>query len=592
MFGNILKSVKGKGIILILYMLFAGIVYAADDGGVPGYFLNQNAGARALGMGGAYVSLANDTSSIYWNSAGLNLLSQNEIYVMHNMLFEGARYEFLGVGFPSYGGINLGLGFIQLFSDGGEETDASNNIIGAFSDVHNAFMLAVGYELGDNIFIGQNIKYIQESLAGDSRSAVSVDIGLMYKMSDVFRAGLNIKDAFIIPLQGSGLEIPVSVTAGLSYGFFNKVLIVSADADYSSKKDIKLHAGAEYSLLKNIALRGGWNAGRLTAGVGFKFDPMVIDYAMLNHELGLSHRIALSYKFGNKVRDEKVYGAEWKKKIKMAVMDLVGQNLPKTTSMLVSESLRNNLFLMGNYTVVERANMDKILKEQQFQATGCTTFECAVEVGKILNVDQIIVGSVGKLGDQYFISTRLVDVESGEIKVVAEEICPSVNELMESSKKITQKIDEGKEKEAEKARFKIADKKGKTQVAVMDLNAQNVSMGTGAVVSDFLRNSLFRTNEYIVLERANIDKVLKEQAFQLSGCTTTECAVEVGKLLNVKQVIVGSVGKIGDKYYLGVRVVDVETGEVVKTAEELCSTETQLANSCALIAKKLKRKQD
>lgn len=59
--------------------------------------------------------------------------------------------------------------------------------------------------------------------------------------------------------------------------------------------------------------------------------------------------------------------------------------------------------------------MDKILEEQSFQQSGsCDGGECAVEMGRILGIDQMIVGSVGLVGSTYTFNLRLVDVATGE----------------------------------------------------------------------------------------------------------------------------------------------------------------------------------
>src|SRR6185436_12704616 len=71
-----------------------------------------------------------------------------------------------------------------------------------------------------------------------------------------------------------------------------------------------------------------------------------------------------------------------------------------------------------------------------------------------------------------------------------------------------------------------------------------------------------------VVEKANMEKVLQEQAFQQSGCTTQECAVKLGKVLNVKFLIVGSFGKLLDRFVLNIRVVDVETARAVYSDSE------------------------
>jgi hypothetical protein len=64
--------------------------------------------------------------------------------------------------------------------------------------------------------------------------------------------------------------------------------------------------------------------------------------------------------------------------------------------------------------------------------------------------------------------------------------------------------------------------------------------------------------------------ILKEQGFQKSGCTSTECAVEIGRLLNVQKIVAGRVGKIGPVYSVSIRLIDVESGEILKTAIRDC----------------------
>jgi len=116
----------------------------------------------------------------------------------------------------------------------------------------------------------------------------------------------------------------------------------------------------------------------------------------------------------------------------------------------------------------------------------------------------------------------------------------------------------------------------KIRIAVMDLDAKNVSNVTASIVSDFLRNDLYASKKYIIVERSQMEKILKEQMFQKTGCTTTECAVEVGKILNASQMIVGSLSLLGDDFYVMIRVVDVETAETKFSDTLSCSKESEL----------------
>jgi len=100
-------------------------------------------------------------------------------------------------------------------------------------------------------------------------------------------------------------------------------------------------------------------------------------------------------------------------------------------------------------------------------------------------------------------------------------------------------------------------------IAVASLTPQNLPGGDAAVVADMLRAELVKSHAFTVLERAQIEKVMAEQALQQTGCTESDCAVRLGKLLNVKRIIVGSFGKLMGSYVLTIQAVNVETGEVV-----------------------------
>ena len=80
----------------------------------------------------------------------------------------------------------------------------------------------------------------------------------------------------------------------------------------------------------------------------------------------------------------------------------------------LSSAMGTQLMKTGRFRVMERAQMNAILQEQGFQQSGaCDGGECAVQVGKLLSVDRLVVGHVAKVGKIYTLSARLVNVESG-----------------------------------------------------------------------------------------------------------------------------------------------------------------------------------
>lgn len=99
----------------------------------------------------------------------------------------------------------------------------------------------------------------------------------------------------------------------------------------------------------------------------------------------------------------------------LAVSNLVAQGVQENEAMVVSEQLRSELMKGGRVRLIERSQMDEILKEQGFQKSGCVTDACAVEVGQLLSVNHIIVGSVGSAGNYTVLTVRLLDVSTGVV---------------------------------------------------------------------------------------------------------------------------------------------------------------------------------
>lgn len=101
--------------------------------------------------------------------------------------------------------------------------------------------------------------------------------------------------------------------------------------------------------------------------------------------------------------------------VHIAIIDFEGKNVTPTDASALTDRLRVELFLTGKYVVLEREKMDAILNEQSFQMSGCTSDACAVEVGQLLAVEQMVVGSVSKIGQTYSVTARLIGVEKGNL---------------------------------------------------------------------------------------------------------------------------------------------------------------------------------
>ena len=110
-----------------------------------------------------------------------------------------------------------------------------------------------------------------------------------------------------------------------------------------------------------------------------------------------------------------------REKISLAVLDLEGKNVDQSKAEAVTDLLRTELFNTGSFKVVERQKVRQILEEQRFQSSGMTDTDRAAEIGRLLNVQKIMIGTVTQLGSTHIINTRIVDVQSGAV-VLAEAI--------------------------------------------------------------------------------------------------------------------------------------------------------------------------
>ena len=129
----------------------------------------------------------------------------------------------------------------------------------------------------------------------------------------------------------------------------------------------------------------------------------------------------------------------------------------------------------------------------------------------------------------------------------------------------------------------------KMSIAVMDLEPQGVDSSIARTLSEIMRTELLNTGRFKVLERAQMDRIIAEMKLQQTGLTDTENAAQLGKLLNVEKLIIGSVGRMGNTYQLNVRLVDVlkavtelaERTECPAKEEKLPATITDLINQIA-----------
>jgi len=260
-------------------------------------FLKIGVGGRALGMGEAYTTQAEDITGIFWNPAGLASVQKIQVLLNHYDYLAGLYYEFGAIALPipqigTFGFFFSYLGMPEIerttiqFPDGNGEKVSANSF---------ATGLSFARALTDRFSIGANAKYIRETIWHSQASGLAFDIGLLYRtFFKNLKIGMSISN-FGSDLQMTGRDMliqhdiapndvfagnneninahldtdqfplpilfRVGLSANLSKDFFktrNYDWIVAVDAFHPNDNREYLNAGTELRLYEMFALRTGY----------------------------------------------------------------------------------------------------------------------------------------------------------------------------------------------------------------------------------------------------------------------------------------------------------------------------------------------
>jgi len=464
-----IHKVLSLALLAMLLSSEAGALF--EKGGATGV------GARPLGMGGAFVALADESSAVYWNPAGLSDLKGAEVYLSYDRIFNGKiEYYFPTFAVPLWKGITIGGAW--------ERKDFVDSSDHAIEDTVY-FSLATPLMPNRWLMAGMNCKYLSATsdFPDVGGTGFGIDTGLLLSLplkqwgaGKDLRFGWSVQDwsTTIEEKKGVTQELPVVHRIGTSYRYDEWVAV---EADLENFKDssvskpssnrrrfgIEIRPGALVTFIHKvatgmpfpgdlddilsglIALRCGYVGfatvpGRFSTGASLAYYGFGLDYAYLGHagNLGDSHRFSFSYSLGRKpclFGDKRparpaepppapqivspppaaLPTATPETRLNIAVADLQADGVSSADASVIANLLRGELVKTNVFNVIEKQNMEKVLSEQAFQQTGCTTQECAIKLGKLLNVQRIVVGSFGKLLSRYFINVRVVNVETGKV---------------------------------------------------------------------------------------------------------------------------------------------------------------------------------
>ncbi len=148
-------------------LLFVQPVPAQSDGEYGTTMnLSFGAGARAMGLGRAYVAIASDPSAMFWNPAGLELVPRASFTLFHHQLFEGTIYDYGGFVYPTLTYGTIGIGLARLGTGDIPERDIYNVNLGSLSYEEDELYFSYGKKLPLNLYGGLTFKIRRQALTG------------------------------------------------------------------------------------------------------------------------------------------------------------------------------------------------------------------------------------------------------------------------------------------------------------------------------------------------------------------------------------------------------------------------------------------
>lgn len=273
-------------------------------------FLSISQGARATAMGSAFVAVADDPSTIFWNPAGIAKIPGGGVVFDHTNWIADIKYNFLAASYNlgDYG--SVGVSFLSSsIEDMAVRTIESPEGTGETFGVTDAvFSVAYAINLTDNFAIGFNPKFVMQKIWRTSASAFAIDMGVIYRTPfDGIMLAMSISNFGTkmkldgnstlvlydpdpnttgnngqIPayLQTDTWELPLNFRVGLSYDAIKSdihKLTVALDALHPADDYESINVGAEYGFNDMFFVRGGYKSLFLkdseesfTVGAGIK----------------------------------------------------------------------------------------------------------------------------------------------------------------------------------------------------------------------------------------------------------------------------------------------------------------------------------
>jgi len=294
-------------------------------------FLSIPTGARPAALGGAFVAVSGDPTSIYWNPAGLSALRTLKLGFLHNKWFSDITRQSAFAVYPTPVGVfGAGLAYLHMGEIVGFDVDEYGEPfrISNFTCYDLAGTVSYAKTIALHTSVGVNLKVIQESLQRYNTIGFGGDVGLLFCIGDFLGPGawppvrnitigcdiknLGVLGRFITKTE----KFPLEVSVGLAARPLGNALIVLAELNKPVDGSYGGHFGLEWALCDILTLRAGYDTANefgtgITCGLGIKVSDWMLDYAYVPYsDLGETHRVGIQVSIGTIKQESLVKATE------------------------------------------------------------------------------------------------------------------------------------------------------------------------------------------------------------------------------------------------------------------------------------------
>ncbi|NLP09858.1 PorV/PorQ family protein [bacterium] len=307
----------------LLSTLAAQYSYQTNAWGGATDIFDYPVGARAMALGGAYVSVADDPFALYWNPGALQRVPNMGLGVYYTNLAAGTSYNYLAYTHPTLFAGTFSVGLLNISTGDIKLRDFDPAVVGTTNYGRTLFLFGYGFNAHPWLSLGATFKVERANLVGYNddptagppnfaEASYGADGGLVFTPQlpgpylNNFTVGVTVQNLLQRTIRA--IETRETTPRNLRAGLSKKIdvstlnhLLVAAEIDKNEKTSATLHMGLEYRYHEMVSLRMGLYNDHLTYGVGAKLAGMQFDYSYWNGNdalLGTSHRLSLVLNIG------------------------------------------------------------------------------------------------------------------------------------------------------------------------------------------------------------------------------------------------------------------------------------------------------